>query len=162
MKPIKHLFASVLTLLAIAFTAAAQFIAGPATGSALLTTTPILLPGVNTGSGLTNPPASLQQLIPIGERGVGFALTVLATNSLTVTNSYIVFEASVDGTYWADNATAVPKIVFPQNGSAVFTFYTNFQPTIANLANARYLRVKHITNMNSERFWITNFSWSAK
>lgn len=158
MKTLQTLFA----LIVFTIGASAQFIAGPNNGPALVTTSAFLLPGSGNGSGLTNPASAYQSLIPVGKNGVGFGLTLLSTNAASTTNLFIVLEGSADGTYWADNTTAKPVIVAPPGGAAAITFFTNMQPTAANLANIRYLRVKHITNADWRAFWITNFIWSIK
>jgi len=159
MNTLKRLFG--VAVLTLAIGAQAQFVAGPATGSALLTTTPFLA----NGSGFTNVATAFQQNIPVGPLGVGFALTVGGTNASTTTNMTITLEGTVDGTDWIDYPTAaLPVLIIPQNGTSPYTAYTNITAASANvhIGNMRYLRVKSIQNTNVQTVWITNFTWSIK
>ena len=159
MNKFKNIMASVI--LAMCFSAQAQFVSGPATGSGLVTTTPFFIPGVTT----TNVAAAYQSLIPVGQLGVGFALEMGATNAASTTNATITLEGTVDGTYWIDYPTAaLPVLSIPQNGTSPYTCYTNINAAAASvhIGNMRYLRVKSIQNTNVLGIFITNLTWSIK
>lgn len=161
MNSIKHILAVAMALIALTFGATAQFVSGPATGAALLTTVPYLA----NGSGFSNVASGFQFNIPVGQLGVGFQLEVGGTNAGTTTNMLITLEGTVDGTYWVDYPTAaLPVLVIPQNGTSPYTCYTNINAAAASvhIGNMRYLRVKSIQNTNLASVWITNFTWSIK
>lgn len=146
-----------LALIAMTFTAPAQFISGPASGPALVISGNYRVNGILT----SNAPVATVYNIPIGKNGVGFFVHSGGTNSVTTTNSTVLLEQSVNGTDW-HNGTFTFSFPVGAGGSAPALFYTNIQPTVANLGNARFLRVKSIQNTNLAGIFITNFLWSTK
>lgn len=161
MNTIKNFISVTLLTLAMVVCATAQFISGPATGAALLTTTPFFIPGLTT----TSVVSTAQFNIPVGQAGVGFQLEMGATNAASTTNCTITLEGTVDGTYWIDYPTAaLPVLSIPQNGTSPYTCYTNINAAAASvhIGNMRYLRVKTIQNTNVLGIFITNFTWSIK
>lgn len=150
----KNLF-SVIAVMALAFSASAQFIAGPQKISATTNTGAILV----AGSFTTNLPSSAQRLIPIGKNGNGFFIEMGGTNAATTTNATIVLEHVIYDTsgnsHTVDNQTYTLSV--PQGGTSGYDYFTNLVPTTANIGNSEYLRVKSIQNTNLASIWITNF-----
>ena len=157
MKALKLLLALVATALGVS----AQQVIGPATGFAFVTNTAVfMVPGVTT----TNLPTTIVRNMSVGALGVGFAINVAGTNSVSTTNCTITLEGTVNGTEWIDiPATALPVLSVPQNGTTESTYYTNLiAATAPNVGNIRWLRVKSIQNTNLASIFFTNFVWSAR
>jgi hypothetical protein len=85
-----------------------------------------------------------------------FSLSTISTNNVhatTKSNIVIRFDSSLNGTDWVPSAYS---LIFP-----TATFATNAQPTILTLTNTggKYLRVGVIENPNTNRVWISRFTW---
>ena len=150
---------AIIFAFAFAFSVNAQFVAGPAVGSGVATAyLPFLL--TNNTASITMASATYG-IIPVGQRGVGLAITVASTNSATTTNVAFILEGSVDGTYFHANAGSIPIVYVTPTGNASTTSYTNLQATAANIGNIRYYRLKTITNGNWQGIWVSNITWSV-
>ena len=139
----------------------AQFVSGPATGSAIDTSTAVAI----VGSSTSNLTTTLQKVIPVGQLGVGFAITLYGTNAATTTNATIRLQGTVDGYSWFDAPNPLVTLSAGQNGTSLYTTYTNVLPNAVasqNAGNVRYLRVASIQNTNLATIWVSNFVWSIK
>ena len=145
-----------LAVLTLATALQAQFITGPATGSAWTNLVAVAVAGSST----TNWPTAAANNIPVGYLGTGFWIRVAGTNAATTTNATITLEMTVDGSNWID--TTLPSISAAQNGTSGYDVYTNILATSANVGNTRYMRIKSIQNTNLATIFITNFVWSTR
>lgn len=142
-----------LAVLALAVSALAQFVPGPAPQSVLSISTAFLIPGSST----TNIPASLAYPFRGGRDGVAIYVRIGATNAASTTNATIVFEtlAGPDPQV-VDNTPSTFTVSSPQSGTTGYDYLTNIPASTANILNAPQFRIRSIQNTNLASIWVTN------
>lgn len=142
-------FIAILAMVALVFSASAQFVAGPSPQNALTVSTAFMVPGET----VTNVPASLAPAFRVGKEGVGVYVLCSGTNAATSTNATITLEPLagpsarvVDNQTWS----------FTFGTATGYDFFTNLANTLPNLLNVPQVRIKSIQNTNTLPIWITN------
>jgi ABC-type branched-subunit amino acid transport system permease subunit len=143
-----------LMVLTLAFSAQAQFVNGPSPQSALVAGSGFVVPGFV----LTNIPAASAPIFRAGRDGVFLYIKTIGTNALTVTNCTATVEllGGPEGTNVIDNQTYT--ITFTTAGTAVSDYGTNIPSSAANILNVPALRLRSITNVNSQSIIISNIT----
>lgn len=152
-----------LGVLLFVASAVAQHYPGPPSGQALGSVFAI------AGSSTSNLTAiSTVYPIPVGANGVGLSFTVYGTNAATTTNAIVRLQGATEspsgGINWISTPTTASEITIavPQNGTAVYTVYTNLLATNPNLGNLAKLRISSIQNTNLATLWVSNITWSIR
>ena len=159
--------AAALTIVSSAF---AQFAPGlsPSVYAALLTNSTALTGGsvyCMVGGGTapgpsTNIPTAHAVAVPIGSQGFGVTVNGSGTNATTTTNYTVQFQFSGDGINWAtNNLLSWNACVL---GTSYAPCYTNIANTVANVGNAKYVRLYSFHHTNTGSIFITNINISTR
>jgi hypothetical protein len=149
---------ALLAMVALVFSASAQFIQGPSRYPLFTNSAAILIPGNTT----TNFPVTMCNRIPVGLNGVSLVFGCGATNATDTTNSVVLAElVDVDSktglTNVTDNQTYTLSVT--HNGTTRSDYRTNLASTTANLGNAESLRIRSWQNTNANSVWLSN-AWA--
>ena len=142
----KPLF-GILAMVALVFSANAQFVQGPITSRLITNQTTWMNVSSNGGTVAANLPLTQAPWITVGGTGFGVGIKAYATNAALTTNVWLTIALSADGVNDITNTTLT--VCYLPRGTATNTYYTNFVlNTSATIGNIAAVRVKDIMSTN--------------